>query len=81
MALRYRYDFDETWGYWHHPGVAGDTGTVCDWSAVRPGTLDMPSCFKKTCGGHNADDVLPFEVRVRDCRGADMFCVVMSCLV
>ncbi|CAN0073283.1 unnamed protein product [Ascophyllum nodosum] len=59
------YDFDETWGYWHHPGVAGDTGTVCDWSAVRPGTLDMPSCFKKTCGGHNADDVLPFEVRIK----------------
>lgn len=39
---------------------------VCDWSAVRDGTLDMPTCTKGICGGHNEDDILPFAVKVSD---------------
>lgn len=60
-----RHAFDETWGY-SRGWVIGETGVVCDWSGVRDGSLDMPTCVTGICGGHNADDVLPFEVKV--CR-------------
>ncbi|CAM9333791.1 unnamed protein product, partial [Ascophyllum nodosum] len=59
------YDFDETWGYSHSKDTPGDTGAVCDWSAVRPGTLDMPSCLKKTCGGHYETNTLPFKIKIK----------------
>ncbi|CAM9600123.1 unnamed protein product [Ascophyllum nodosum] len=59
------YEFDETWGYRHDGGPAGDSGTMCDWSDVRPDTLDMPSCVKMTCGGHYATDTLPFEIKIK----------------
>lgn len=38
---------------------------MCDWSGVREDSLDMPACVKGICGGHRADDVLPFEVKVK----------------
>ena len=37
---------------------------ICDWSDVREGTLDMPTCIKGICGGHNAKDLLPFQIKV-----------------
>ena len=58
-----RYYFDEAWGY-THGDVVGETGMVCSWGDVRPGSLDMPTCSKGICGGHSALDVLPFEVKV-----------------
>lgn len=58
-----RWKFDETWGY-THGRVIGETGVVCDWSAVRDGTLDMPNCNKGICGGHYEHDMLPFEIKV-----------------
>lgn len=61
--LNNRWDFDETWGYTHGE-VVGETGVSCDWSKVRAGTLDMPTCTKSICGGHNENDLLPFEVKV-----------------
>ncbi|CAN0087203.1 unnamed protein product, partial [Scytosiphon promiscuus] len=57
------HPFDESWGY-THGSVVGETGVVCDWSDVREGSLDMPKCVAGICGGHNADDILPFEVKV-----------------
>lgn len=54
---------DETWDY-SHGWVVGETGTVCDWDDVREGSLDMPTCRKGICGGHGADDLLPFQVKV-----------------
>lgn len=59
-----RHTFDESWGY-THGNVVGETGVVCDWSAVREGSLDMPTCITGICGGHHADDILPFEVEVQ----------------
>ncbi|CAM9789639.1 unnamed protein product, partial [Hapterophycus canaliculatus] len=53
--------FDESWGY-THGDVIGETGVVCDWSSVREDSLDMPTCIAGICGGHNADDILPFEI-------------------
>lgn len=44
--------------------VVGETGTVCDWSDVRPHTLDLPHCTKEICGGHREGDLLPFQVQV-----------------
>ena len=64
LPTRFRHAFDETWGY-THGNVVGETGVVCDWSGVRDGSLDMPTCIEGICGGHNADDVLPFQVKVR----------------
>lgn len=58
------WDFDETWGY-THGNVVGESGTVCDWSDVRRGTLDMPTCIKGICGGHNEHDTLPFEIKLK----------------
>jgi len=36
------------------------------WSSpgVREDSLDMPTCAKGICGGHKAEHVLPFEVKV-----------------
>jgi hypothetical protein len=54
-------DLDETWGYAHSLMVASsDTGKVCDWSGVTPGTFDMPTCTTGICAGHKEDDLLPF---------------------
>jgi len=53
--------FDESWGYMHGPELPSDTGVVCDWSAVTPGSMEMPDCAKETCAGHKEDDTLPFE--------------------
>lgn len=58
-----RWEFDETWGYMHGE-VVGETGYVCNWHDVEPGTFDMPTCVKGVCGGHNEYDVLPFKVQV-----------------
>ncbi|CAN0509830.1 unnamed protein product [Ectocarpus sp. 12 AP-2014] len=58
-----RWDFDETWGY-THTSVVGETGTVCNWDDVVPGSGDMPTCITGICGGHNEDDLLPFTVKV-----------------
>ena len=44
--------FDESWGYMHGPELPSDTGVVCDWSAVTPGSMEMPDCAKETCAGH-----------------------------
>eukprot|EP00904_Undaria_pinnatifida_P008379 jgi/Undpi1/4671/HiC_scaffold_18.g08025.m1 len=57
------YAFDETWGY-DHGNVIGETGSVCDWSAVKDNSLDMPTCVTGVCGGHGADDMLPFGIKV-----------------
>lgn len=57
------YPFDETWGY-DHGNVIGETGTVCDWTDVKPDSLDMPTCVLGICGGHAADDLLPFKIKV-----------------
>ncbi|CAM9764660.1 unnamed protein product, partial [Ectocarpus sp. 4 AP-2014] len=57
------WDFDETWGY-AHSSVVGETGTVCNWDDVVPGSGDMPTCVKGICGGHNEDDLLPFSVKI-----------------
>eukprot|EP00904_Undaria_pinnatifida_P008207 jgi/Undpi1/4516/HiC_scaffold_18.g07870.m1 len=57
------WPFDEGWGY-DRGETVGETGTVCDWSGVRDGTLDMPTCIKDICGGHNPEDVLPFKIKV-----------------
>ncbi|CAN0399747.1 unnamed protein product, partial [Ectocarpus sp. 12 AP-2014] len=58
------WPLDETWDY-SHGWVVGETGTVCDWDDVREGSLDMPTCSKGICGGHGADDLLPFKVKVK----------------
>eukprot|EP00752_Nemacystus_decipiens_P017229 g15434.t1 len=58
------WSFDETWGY-SHAHHNGEAGVVCDWSGVRDGTLDMPTCAKRICGGHKGGDTLPFEVKVK----------------
>ncbi|CAB1119544.1 TYR [Ectocarpus sp. CCAP 1310/34] len=58
------WDFDETWGY-THTSVVGETGTVCNWDDVVPGSGDMPTCITGICGGHNEDDLLPFTVKVK----------------
>ncbi|CBJ33028.1 Hypothetical Protein RRSL_02205 [Ectocarpus siliculosus] len=58
------WPLDETWDY-SHGWVVGETGTVCDWDDVREGSLDMPTCRKGICGGHGADDLLPFKVKVK----------------
>ena len=60
----FRWPFDEAWGY-DRGETVGETGTVCDWSGVRDGTLDMPTCIKDICGGHNPEDVLPFKIKVK----------------
>ncbi|CAM9217833.1 unnamed protein product [Ectocarpus sp. 6 AP-2014] len=57
------HPFSEDWGY-THGNVVGETGMVCDWSGVRQGTLDMPTCVKGICGGHSAGDLLPFRVKI-----------------
>lgn len=58
-----RWALDETWGY--EKGITtGDSGVVCDWTGVKQDSLDMPSCVKGVCGGHNAEDTLPFEIKV-----------------
>ncbi len=59
-----RWSLDETWGY-SHGHVIGETGMVCDWSGVREGSMDLPTCVSGVCGGHNAEDTLPFEIKVR----------------
>ena len=66
QALRYYKDagylrnFDETWTYEHGP-TPSDTHTVCDWSGVEKGSMELPTCTKgETCSGHKADDLLPF---------------------
>ena len=53
--------FDETFGY-THVDADSDLGVVCDWSGVKEGSLDLPSCVKGTCEGHNSDDVIPFDL-------------------
>lgn len=62
-CLSTRWPLDETWGY-KHGRVVGETGLVCDWTGVREGSLDMPTCVKGTCGGHKGNDTLPFEIKV-----------------
>ena len=52
--------FDETWGYTHMDSDS-DIGVVCDWTGVSSG-VDVPTCAKGTCSGHNADDKLPFDL-------------------
>eukprot|EP00903_Cladosiphon_okamuranus_P013777 g12823.t1 len=59
-----QWAMDETWDY-DHGWVVGETGITCDWDDVRPGSLDMPTCSKGICGGHKADDVLPFRVKLK----------------
>ncbi|KAJ8610871.1 hypothetical protein CTAYLR_009136 [Chrysophaeum taylorii] len=54
-------NFSEHWGYAHANQNPSDTGVVCDWSSVDAGTFDMPKCAAKTCPGHRAEDLLPFE--------------------
>jgi hypothetical protein len=53
-------DFDETWGYEHSQMLPSDTGKVCDWSGVKSGTFDMPTCTTGICSGHKEEDLLPF---------------------
>ena len=52
---------DETWGY-THVDADSDLGVICDWTDVAEDSLDLPSCIKGTCEGHNADDVIPFDL-------------------
>lgn len=59
----FSWAFDETWGY-KHGNVVGESGTVCDWSGVRPNSLDMPNCVLGICGGHKYGDLLPFDIKV-----------------
>lgn len=58
-----RWALDETWGY-EHGITTGESGVVCDWSGVRQDSLDVPTCVRGICGGHGADDMLPFEIKV-----------------
>jgi hypothetical protein len=54
--------FDETWGY-DHIDSDSDMGVSCDWTDVdTTDALSMPTCVKMTCEGHNADDVVPFDL-------------------
>lgn len=64
FVFLFRWALDETWDY-DHGWVVGETGITCDWDNVREGSLDMPTCSKGICGGHKANDVLPFKVKVR----------------
>ncbi|CAN0178363.1 unnamed protein product [Pylaiella littoralis] len=59
-----KWALDETWGY-AHDTTTGQTGVVCDWADVAKDTLEMPTCIKGICEGHNADDMLPFKVKVK----------------
>lgn len=43
----------------------GETRVVCDWSAVSDDPLAMPTCVEGNCEGHQAKEVLPFEIKVR----------------
>jgi hypothetical protein len=52
--------FSESWGYSHAQELPSDTGIVCDWSAVDPASMELPTCAKETCPGHKGDDLLPF---------------------
>lgn len=58
-ARRGDFDLDETWDYSHQTMIASDTGVVCDWEGVSG--LERPTCFRGTCPGHRAEDILPFQ--------------------
>ena len=62
-------DFDESWGYAHSTQLPSDTGVVCDWSDVTPGSLELPDCAKATCSGHKYEDELPFKDLITDQDG------------
>ena len=38
-----------------------DLGVTCDWQDVDAQT-GLPACSTGTCEGHNANDVLPFDL-------------------
>ena len=61
LKRRGELDFSEAWGYFHAPSLPSDTGVVCDWSGVRPGSMERPACARATCPGHRLHDVLPFD--------------------
>ena len=61
LKRRGELDFSEAWGYFHAPSLPSDTGVVCDWSAVAPGSMERPQCARATCPGHRLHDVLPFD--------------------
>merc|ERR1719326_677427 len=61
LKRRGELDFSEAWGYFHAPSLRSDTGVVCDWSGVRPGSMERPACARATCPGHRLHDVLPFD--------------------
>lgn len=63
MPCHARWPLDETWDY-SRGWVVGEAGLTCDWDGVREGSLDMPTCATGICGGHKADDLLPFRVKV-----------------
>mmetsp|Transcript_17451 Transcript_17451/g.32044 ORF Transcript_17451/g.32044 Transcript_17451/m.32044 type:complete len:688 (+) Transcript_17451:35-2098(+) len=53
--------FNQTWGY-THVSADSDTNVVCDWSDLDAAT-GLPTCTSGvTCSGHNAEDVLPFDL-------------------
>ena len=58
LARKGHIILDETWDYVHTKNLASDTGVVCDWSGVEG--MEMPTCEKATCPGHNELDLLPF---------------------
>merc|ERR1712022_59008 len=57
----------ETWGYSHsRVGISSDLHMVCDWSEQEG--YGKPYCYRDTCSGHKADDILPFTSVVRQPR-------------
>ena len=58
LARKGHIILDETWDYVHTKNLASDTGVVCDGSGVEG--MEMPTCEKATCPGHNELDLLPF---------------------
>lgn len=48
--------FATDWGY-QHDTTASDTMHRCDWDGVAG--MELPNCYKDTCPGHRADDILP----------------------
>ncbi|CAM9580371.1 unnamed protein product [Ectocarpus fasciculatus] len=59
-----KWSFDDTWGYLDG-NMYGETRVVCDWSAVSDDPLAMPTCVEGNCEGHQAKEVLPFEIKLQ----------------
>lgn len=61
MAHENTTTLDMTWDYAHDGMSPSDTHHVCDWSNVKEGSMEMPSCSPGDCAGHRKDDLLPMS--------------------